>query len=450
MTSESPPLAPPPASEAQSSEIAIPRRTLLSYGLGSLATTAASEFCGAYLLLFYTELMGLEPVWVGYAFLIRMFADALIDPLIGSLSDRTRSQAGRRRPYFLWGSLPGLLCLCLVLFPPAGSTMTKFLWLTLFSTAMACCLSLTAIPHLAMSFEMSPSTRQRVRIVGYRNFVESLSSLLALLSGPLLLGLVGVNFAGHLLSRADCYRMAALLIALLGTVTALLAFRGTRHADLTPDPQSDSFFKTFRDALRNLPFRRLVVIYLLIVVANRVALAQLFLMLEHFQGKPEQETVPLLLSFYLGSILGVPLSVLAGNTVGRRRTLQIGTLLWPLSFVGLVIARWQDPILLAISFGMGISLSLILAMLGAMVPDVLDADRNLTGRRREGQYAGLINLLLQIALGIGYLIAGWTLQLIGFRGNSPPSESVILGLRLSTALFPVICGSAAAIIVRRK
>lgn len=431
-------------------ESKLKRTTLISYGLGSLAPTAATEFCGAYLLLFYTELMQLDPVWVGYAFFIRMVVDALIDPCIGFISDRTRSAAGRRRPYFLWGSIPGLIAFTLTLFPPSGSSSMKFLWLTLFSTAMAICLSLTSIPHMAMSFEMSPAPRERVRIVGYRNFVESFSSLMALLSGPLLLGLAGLNIAGRVLSRADCYRIAAVSIALLGIASAFVAYRGTGGTETSPQPVTTSFFSTLKDAFRNRMFRLILTIYVLIVVANRVALAQLFLMLEHFQGKPEQETVPLLLAFYVGSLAGVTLSMLAGNLFGRVPTLRTALLLWPLSFVGLTVVRWPDPVLIAISFCMGIAFSTMLAMLGSLAPDALDIDRSLTGQRREGQFASIINLVLQLALGVGYVLTGWTLQLIGFRGGATPSAEVVLGLRISTAFFPVFLGVWAAVLMRNR
>lgn len=432
------------------SESKLQRTTLLSYGLGSFAPTAATEFCGAYLLLFYTELMQLDPVWVGYAFFIRMVIDALIDPCIGFVSDRTSSPAGRRRPYFLWGSIPGLMAFSLTLFPPSGSSSMKFLWLTLFSTAMAVCLSLTSIPHLAMSFEMSPSPRERIRIVGYRNFVESFSSLMALLSGPLLLALSGLNIAGHSLSRADCYRIAALSITLIGIASTLIAYRGTRGTENSPPTARSSFLSTLKDAFRNRMFRLIVTIYVLIVVANRVALAQLFLMLEHFQGKPEQETVPLLLAFYIGSLAGVTLSMLSGNALGRESTLRIAMFLWPLTFVGLTIARWPLSVLASISFCMGITFSAMLAMLGSLAPDALDIDRSESGQRREGQFASIINLILQLALGIGYLMTGWILQIIGFRGGELPSSSAILGLRISTAFFPLIFGACAFSLIRNR
>ena len=196
---------------------------LIGYGLGSAAPTLGQEFCGAFLLLFYTELAGVDPVWVGIALMLRMVLDALIDPLIGRWSDQTRSAAGRRRPWILAGSLPGLVFLLLLFAVPTGSHWFHVIYLTIASSLMAVCFSAVSIPHMAMAFEISDDPKERVRVVGYRNFVESLCSLLALLSGPVALAFAGDNFFGKILSRADCYGIAAAVILILGTIRAALS-----------------------------------------------------------------------------------------------------------------------------------------------------------------------------------------------------------------------------------
>jgi GPH family glycoside/pentoside/hexuronide:cation symporter len=420
---------------------------LICYGLGSAAPTLAQEFCGAFLLLFYTELAGLDPVWVGTALLFRMVLDALIDPLVGRWSDRTTNVAGRRRPWVFSGSLPGLMFLVILFAVPDGRQWFHIVYLAIASTLMAIFFSFASIPHMAMAFEMSDEPKERVRIVGYRNFVESLCSLMALLSGPLALGFVGSTYFGRTLSRADCYGLAAGVILVLGSVTAAIFYRGTREAPCPVQEVQVNLFQSFAETFRNRLFRTLVLVYCLLVIANRTALAQLFLLLEHFHGKSGDATIPLLLSFYAGSLLSMPVWVIVGPLFGRIQSLLAAIIVWPLMYSALAAIHWTDAGLLAISFGMGASFSGILAMLGALVPDAVDADRIQNGQRREGLHASVISLTLQAGLGVGYLLTGLALQFAGYRGSTSPTPEVVVGLRISTAGFPLILSIAAALML---
>ncbi len=423
------------------------RSLLLSYGLGSVAPTVAHEFCGAFVFLFYTELMHLDPIWVGYALLIRMIVDAVVDPVIGYVSDRTRCRSGRRRPYFLVGSSPGLVLLVLTFMPPEGSASFQFAYLAIISSLMAACFSVAAIPHMAMAFELSPLHHQRVRVVGYRNFIESLSSLLALLSGPIFLALAGMSFFGHQLARADCYRLGAVMIGISGLLATMVAFAGTAEGPPAADEGQYGFWHGVYSALRNQPFRTLLLVYVCLVVANRVALAQIFLLLEHFHGIKEEDTIPLLLSFYLGALSGTPVWSLIGTRVSQFRALVAAIILWPLSFVALVAFSSPGSLLMLITFGMGASFAGILLMLGTIAPTILDLDRIQSGKRREGLYASTINLVLQMGIGIGYLSTGVVLSLIGLNGSQPPTADMVLGLRFSTAGFPVFLACVALLFI---
>ena len=234
---------------------------------------------------------------------------------------------------------------------------------------------------------------------------------------------------------------------LLGTVTAAVFYRGTREAPCPVPEFQAGLIQTFAESFRNRLFRTLVLVYCLLVIANRTALAQLFLLLEHFHEKSGDETIPLLLSFYAGSLLSMPVWVFVGPRCGRIQSLLAAIIVWPLMYAALAANRWNDAGLLAISFAMGASFSGILAMLGALVPDAVDADRTQNGQRREGLYASVISLTLQFGLGAGYLLTGFALQWAGYRGGVKPTSEVVLGLRLSTAGFPLILAAAAVLVL---
>ena len=122
-------------------------------------------------------------------------------------------------------------------------------------------------------------------------------------------------------------------------------------------------------------------------------------------------------------------------------------IVWPFTYAALAAFRWPEIVLLVISFVMGASFAGILAMLGALVPDTLDADRIQNGQRREGLHASVISLTLQFGLGAGYLLTGLALQFAGYRGGTKPTSEVVMGLRLSTAGFPLILSVAAILVL---
>jgi len=308
---------------------------------------------------------------------------------------------------------------------------------------MVVCLSLTVIPHMAMSFEITTDYDERVRVVGYRSVVETIASLFALFSVPIFLGLADSTVFGVALTRADCYRLAGGAIGLLCLVTAFLSYFGTTEEQRAARECRYDFRAGVLAAMRNRPFLILLAVYALVTVANRIPAAQLFILLEHFHGKQEEQTTPLLAAFYLGSLGSIAVWIYLGTRLGKNRMLRIALTGWPLSYVAFVSYRWPDVALCVVGFFMGSFISGILTMIGAIAPDVLDLDRSESGLRREGMYASVANVVVQAGLGVGYLITGIAMHVTGYQGGVKPTEEVITGLRLSVASFPVVLGMAA-------
>ena len=205
----------------------LPFRPLVSYSIGNVTLTAIYGYLGAFLLKYYSEHVHLDPAWIGWAFLMRSVVDAAIDPLIGYWSDRSRFPQGRRRPFFIIGSVPAAILFYAMMTPPSGSQLIVFLYLTVTSTLMVCFLSLMGISHLALGFELTTDYDERTRLFGYKNLVENLTTLVATFSVPLALLLSGHSFFGHELTRADCYCLAAAALAVLSVAAALIAYFGT-------------------------------------------------------------------------------------------------------------------------------------------------------------------------------------------------------------------------------
>ena|GEM_PF-6713715 len=421
---------------------------LLCYSIGNVTLTAIYGFLGSFLLKYYTDYVRLDPALIGWALLVRSIVDAAIDPVIGYMSDRTELPQGRRRPYFLIGTIPAAAFFYLLMTPPADSQFTIFVYLMVISSLMVGFLSLMGITHLAMGFELTNDYDERTRIFGFKNLVENLTILIAMFSVPLALEFADTTHFGHLFTRADCYRLAAGVLAIIASGAAMIAYFGTTESPHTRRPSDDSFSEGLTGVFKNRPFVILLIVFVLVTIADRVIQAELFIVLEQFHGLREEDSLPLLVGFFIGGLISVWPWVMLAQRFGKDVVLRVAIGIWPLTCIAFVGWHWSMPALCAVAFGMGAAGTGMLTILGAMVPDVLECDN--TNQCREGMYVSVGNVVYQIAMGIGFLIAGQTLHIIGYQGDAQPvaSTALIFWLRVTFATIPVLLLVAALAALR--
>lgn len=419
----------------------LPLRPLICYSIGNVTLTAIYGFLGSFLLKYYTDFVHLDPAWIGWALFIRALVDVAVDPLIGYWSDRTPASFGRRRPFFLLGAIPGAVLFYFTLTPPTGSGFSTFLYLTAISSLMVCFLSLMGITHLAMAIEMTPDYDEQSRIFGYKNLIENLTILTATFSVPVAMHLDGISLFGHRFSRPDCYHLAAVSLAILSVVGALIAYLGT-----TEQPAAVPRYR-FVDGvlavLTNKAFLVLSITFLLMTIADRVVTAELFLVLEHFHGRKEEDSIALLAGFFLGGLASVWPWVWLAQQYGKDSMLRTAIVLWPIMCIAFVLQRYQEWQLSLIAVGMGVCGTGVVTMIGAIVPDVTRFQRKNAPERCEGMYVSIGNLIYQLSVGIGFLIAGLTLHSIGYEAETTHDEHVISMLRLTFAVVPTVLAIAA-------
>lgn len=146
-------------------------RTKLFFGIGSAAETIALFSLGSYALLYYNQVLGL-PGWLGgLAISLSLIIDGFADPIIGSLSDRTRSRLGRRHPYMFAAPVPIALFFLAIFNPPQGLSHTLlFLWATASVIGLRVSMSVFHTPHLALGGELSESYIERTKVMAWNNF----------------------------------------------------------------------------------------------------------------------------------------------------------------------------------------------------------------------------------------------------------------------------------------
>ena len=420
------------------------RTTLVCYSAGSVVETSLHAFCGLYLMNFYTDVVHLDPRLIGYAFGIRFWIDALADPAIGYVSDRTRSSFGRRKPYLLLGVVPAVAAFYLLLSPPDGSDPQKFAYLAVVSSIMILGLSVFGIPYIAMSWELTPDYHERTRISVYRRVFEVGAEILATLMIPVLLALAATSAAGTA-EEAHLYPTAALLLGAMAIVATLVAFQGTPTDGISGAVPTAGFIKGLIAAGRNRPFIILLATFTLVAVADRVATSLLFYILEYWHGVPKQDAITLFLAFFAGSLMSPPIWLFVSRHTGKKVAYILAMFCWGVAFSSFVASAWSTTVLHLIVGIMGAASSGVLILPGAIAPDVIEWDQLRTGERHEGTYAGVVRFTWEFGTGATFFLVGHLLHAIGYVGEAAPTPSVVSGLRLIFVVVPSLLLLAAMV-----
>ncbi len=423
------------------------------YGLPGLPLAAASIPLVIYLPTYYARELAIDLTLLGQLLLLARLWDVVSDPVIGLLTDHTRSRFGRRRPWLVAGTPVVLLGLWHLFVPSAGTGPGGlFLWAIVLYMGW----TMVTLPHQSWGAELSSDYNTRTRISGFREGAQIAGIVLAC-ALPL------VTQQGIESLSGSALRGLAWFVVIALPVTVLLAIA------FIPDPPETTVQKVdWREGWRalrdNKPFRRLLLAYLINGVANGLP-ATLFLL---FVGEvlliPERTPI-LLLVYFMSGVVAVPAWVALSARIGKHRAWS-GSMLWNcLIFLAVPFLGPGDfwPYMLVCVLS-GLSLGADLALPAAMQADVVDVDRAATGAQRTGLYFALWAMGTKLALALAVGIAFPALGAMGFvaqsGGNTPQvlfALSAFYGLvpiafkLLATALvwnFPLDAGAQAEL--RRK
>ncbi len=155
----------------------VPVRTKIAFGAGTGAEQIALTSIGAYAVFYYNQVLGVPATMAALAVTISLVFDGISDPLVGSLSDRTRSRLGRRHPWMFFAPIPTAISLYFIFAPPPGlEPFWLFVWFATFVTLLRQFMTFFHVPHLALGGELSTNYTERSQIMAYNNFAGFLGA----------------------------------------------------------------------------------------------------------------------------------------------------------------------------------------------------------------------------------------------------------------------------------
>jgi Na+/melibiose symporter-like transporter len=407
--------------------------TLVAYGAPAIALAMLLLPPYVFLPAFYTQTLGLSLGGVGAVIILSRVFDAVIDPLIGHLSDRTPGRWGRRKPWIAAGTPLAIVAVIALFVPPAEPSLIYFA-LALFALTLAW--TMLVLPYNAWGAELSGDYHERTRIAGTREGIGLCGTLIAAATPSLL------SAAGHNDPREH---MAALAIAIVVLIVPTIVWALVA----VPEPEPLTRERVaWRDGLRaiaaNAPFRRLIAAYLINAVANGLPATLFLLFVSHVIGAPDAYG-PLLLAYFLAGLIGIPVWWRLAKHLGKHRAWVAASALTSIAFAATPFVVGQGDIMAfaiicAIS-GIGLGADLVLP--AAIQADVVDADTQVSGEQRTGLFFALWGMATKLAFAlaaISFPVLAW----FGFRadaldaaGHSTNSAQALLVLTLFYAVVPI-------------
>jgi GPH family glycoside/pentoside/hexuronide:cation symporter len=404
--------------------------TKLVFSLGDHTVNLALSVCSLVLFFFLTEIAGLRPFLAGLAVWTARIVDAVSDPLMGRISDRTSWFRDRRRPYFLLGAIPFGVFFSLLWATPFETQTSMFLYYT--GIYIGLCLSMTvvSVPYMALIPEMAVGYDERTSLNAFRAAAAVLGTLVA----------VGFKDLAEVLGEgSDGFVLAGGVFGLWMVLLWLPVYRVSFEDATRRNLGSRGFWRGLRDLARHRTYRQLCGLYISARIAvDLIGLAFVFFFTYWLDRK--DDFGPALLSLLVVVILSLPLWLRLARRVDKHRIFVFGVSWWAFLQIGMfgVTPEWPRMVLFALAGLAGIGYAMADLMPWSMLGEVIDEDELASGERREGIYNGVFTFVRKLGGASAVLLAGVVLELAGFEGKSAPvqPEGALLAIRMLTTLVP--------------
>lgn len=410
---------------------------VVCYSFGDLASQFVWTFVGSYLTIFYTDIVGLAPVAISAIMLGARIWDAINDPMMGAIAERTQSKWGRFRPYIAFGC-PFLAIFGVLTFtnPFSGRSAAGVIWAAVTYVIAGMLYTLVNIPYGALAGVMTEDAEQRVKINTSRNIGMNIGMLIVnACSAPLMLALSG---KGATVASSRGYTMTAVIYGIISIPLFLVLFF-TAKEKIQPQKTAEKF--SVKDAIGNLVKNKYLMLICLIMMLimtafmGRMAVLSYYVIycLGSFEMIAVIMTVPTVLAIFASFF--VPAAV---KKFGKRNVLM-GTVFAQL--IGLLVVYFApfDNITMVLAgcviFGVfNVAMPITLSMLSDSV-DYMDLK---AGVRTDGTAYATYGLATKVGNALGGSIGVVLLASFGYVANQQQTVKAMAGINVVVNLIPAI------------
>ena len=418
----------------------LPLSVKLAYGVGELAAAIPASLSAFFVLYFFTTVANLSPALAGGVILIGRVWDAINDPVIGGLSDRTNSRLGRRYPWMLGGMVPMALCAFLLwTVPPLASEWGRFTYYAVLSFFAFLAFTAVQLPYTALAAELSEDYDERTSLISAKAGFSIGGGILALVMAQVVFGAIANPRQQYLILGACSASFAVIMVSLCVAGTYRRYWQVESRRVKQPLPPH-SLWRDLRSVFRNYAFRQVLGLYLCAWMAVQVTAAMLPYFVGSWMGLPEAHFAQMALAVQGTAIAMLFLWQRLACYSDKRTVFLLGAPLALIALLGLVLVQpGQVGWMYGLGVLAGIGIATLYMMPFAMLPDVVDLDQLQTGLRREGLYFSALVFLQKLGLALALFTSGQVLNWAGFEAQVSEQPSTALwAIRLLIGPLPAL------------
>ena len=403
----------------------------LRYAIGDFGINLYFMSALTFLLFFYTDVYGLSAQVAGWVFLVARVVDAVTDPLMGFIADRTRSRWGKLRPYLLYGPVPlGLIAIATFTVPDFDET-GKVIWAYVTYILFGVIYTVVTIPYAALTAVITDDHQERATLSTVR--------MGCAFAGGWLVSVLMIPMVGTLGGGASGYQLTMVVYAVIATALLWVTFKGTAEtAQLQHEPSSLSLADGVRAIVHNPPLGVVIVLFTLGMLAFTFRQTAAPYYFTYNMGRPD------LIGAYFGVTLAVMFVGLLAiptltNRLGKAGAIRVGAIVALIGGLGFYFTS-PDNVLGVFFWGSTLALGgAPIAVLGwAMIPDTVEYAQWRTGIRADGVVFSTASFFQKLAKAIGGAGVAALLAWFGYVANQPQTAQALEGILVMMSLCPLL------------
>lgn len=407
--------------------------TKFIYGTGDFGFSLNNSIIAAFFPIFMMDVIGMTPALVAVILFVGRSWDWINDPLIGHISDRTRTRWGRRRPFLLFGAIPFGLSFILLWLSPDFSQTGLVIYYALAYVVYEALATTVYMPYFALTPDLTEDYDERTKVTSFRMLFNILGSLAAYIFPMMIIGSMVPENSRRVIIMAVVAGAAA-------ATPLLMVFLGTKEKKEFMLEKRPKLIPSLKAAFKNRPFVFGAGIYLLTWMTIVVLETNLLLYIKYILVREGQSTI-IMASIFVTAILALPIWNWAAKHWNKRLAYIIGISFWAVVMMVLILIGPQTPLWLILGLcimaGIGVSAAQVLPW--SIIPDAIEWDEWKTFERHEGMFYSLITLLGKIGNSIAIPLSLMVLEWTGYQsGALVQPESALLGIRLVIGPLPAI------------